>query len=124
MSRRRRDNKPKARLSPTKSVAFLTDDFMDDLDIPELPDQIPRRLEEAIVTRMKALFYHLKEAKKSKYSRPFEIRLVRDAHRIVLTAYELDIAYSQIYYAEFKELVEALGYERTDAGYKKKDPDY
>lgn len=92
---------------------------MDDLGVPTLPEGIPQRLEDAIKARIDAFLYHLRDAKKTEYVKPIEIRLVRDAHRAVLTAFELKISGCEVYYATFRKLVEELGYERTEAGYRK-----
>jgi hypothetical protein len=53
-----------------------------------------------------------------------ELRLVRDAHRAVLTAYELGLADAEALYGDFRKLVEELGYERTEVGYRRKEPLY
>ncbi len=112
-------NKPKERLSPTSTFAHLSDEFIDALSIPELPDNIPERLAEAVRRRVNALLYALKVAKKERYVPALEIRLVRDAHRAVLTAYELNMSDGEVFYASFRKLVEELGYERTDVGFSK-----
>jgi hypothetical protein len=119
MSRKKDPSRPKVRFSPTKTVANLSDDFVEGLTIPELPEQIPQRLETALRRRVAAYLYQLREAKKAQYVPALEIRLLRDAHRAVLTAYELGLSESDVYYAEFRRLVEELGYERTDVGFKK-----
>jgi hypothetical protein len=109
----------KPRLSPTNTVAHLTDDLIEGLDLPKLPEGIPVRLAAAIRRRAQAYLFALKEAKKEQYVRVLEIRLIRDAHRAVLTAYELGIQDAEVFYAEFRQLVEELGYERTDIGFKR-----
>jgi hypothetical protein len=101
-------------------VANLTDDLIAEMHIPELPAQIPQRLEEAIVAKANSLLYHLREAKRHRYIQPLEVRLIRDTFRIVLTAYELNIPGSKVFYGEFKTLIADLGYERTDVGFIKK----
>lgn len=120
MGRKRNRSLPKERLSPTNTVANLTDDFMDQLNLPQLPDRIPARLEEAMRKRVNGLLYHMRVATKERYVGAMELRLVRDAHRAVLSAYELGIHDSETYYATFRRLVEALGYERCEVGYRKK----
>ncbi len=66
---------------------------------------------------MQKLLYCLREAKQRRYAGAFEVRLLRDAHRAVLAAYELDLPDCQVYYAEFRKLAEELGYARVDVGY-------
>lgn len=120
---RKRDRDPSVpRLSPTHTVAHLTDEFIDEMNIPELPESIPSRLEEAVRRRVQALLYCLQEAKRQRYVGALEVRLVRDAHRAVLTAYELGLAEGEIFYARFRDLVEDLGYERTDIGFTRREP--
>ena len=119
---RKRSRDTKERRSPTDTVAHFTDDFMEELGIPGLPEGIPQRLEDALRVRIDAFLYHLREAKKTEYVRPIEMRLVRDAHRAVLTAYELKIPGAEVYYATFRKLVEELGYQRCEAGYRKVEP--
>ena len=99
MSRKKEESHPRARLSPTATVAHLTDQFIDAMNIPALPDNVPTRLADAVRKR------------------------VRDAFRAVLTAYELHLPDGEIFYAKFRELVEALGYERTEIGFRKPDPE-
>ena len=118
MAKRTR-SEPRARVSPVQTMAHITDDFVEDLGIPPLPGKLPDRLAHAIEARVESLLFHLKDARSKQYARPFELRLVRDAHRIVLTAYELGMSESEAWYARFKELAEELGYERTDVGYRK-----
>ncbi len=113
----------KPRRSPTQTVAHLTDDFVDGLHIPELPSQVPQRLRKAIRERTSALLFRLEEAKKAQYHGPFEVRLVRDAHRVVLTACELGLPEGEVDYARFRELVTDLGYRRTEVGFRKKGGD-
>lgn len=120
MSNRRERSQPRERLSPTNTVSDYSDDFIESLKLPHLPEQIPGRLEEAICKRITALLYLLKEAKREKYVGTLEIRLVRDAHRAVLTAYELGLSESEVFYASFRQLVEELGYERMDVGFHKR----
>jgi len=115
---RRRDNNPeRPRRSPTETVADASDIHMDDMNLPELPGRIPDRLASALESRVEALFYELQRAKRAGYIPPLEIRLVRDAHRAVLTACELGLPEGEVYYARFRALVEELGYERTDVGF-------
>lgn len=119
MSKKRDRTNPRARLSPTHTLANASDDFIDSLRIPSLPDHIPGRLEEALLKRINAFIYQLREARKDQYVEILEIRLVRDAHRAVLTAFELGLNEAEVFYATFRQLVEDLGYERTDVGYRK-----
>jgi hypothetical protein len=115
---RKRDRDPSVpRLSPTHTVARLTDDLIEEMNIPELPDSIPTRLADAVRRRVQALLYCLQEAKRRRYVGALEVRLVRDAHRAVLTAYELGLPDGEIFYAKFRDLVQDLGYERTDIGF-------
>lgn len=122
MSKRRDRGAPKERLSPTHTVAHLTDDLVAQLNVPELPESIPERLQEAIRKRVNAFLFLLKEAQKERYVAALEIRLVRDAYRAVLTAYELGLPEGEVYYASFRRLVEELGYERTDVGFARRPP--
>ena len=112
---------PRNKMSPLNTVAHLTDGFIDDLQLPGLPDGIPDRLTQAIRERVNAHLFRLKEAKQVQWHKPFEVRLVRDAHRIVLTAYELGLPEAEAYYATFRELAEDLGYHRVDVGYRRED---
>lgn len=122
MTRRRERNEPRERRSPTATVANYSDDFIEELDIPPLPEGIPQRLEEAIRARVTALLFRLREAKQEQYIKVLEVRLVREAYQAVLTAYELGIADSEVLYANFRHLVEDLGYEPADIGFVKKRP--
>jgi len=106
-----------------ETVAHLTDHMMEDLDIPRLPDTIPQRLENAVRARVEAYLFQLREAARTRYVRPLEVRLLRDAHRAVLTACELEIPDAHVYYAKFRHLVEDLGYERVDVGFRRTPPD-
>ena len=119
MGRKKDKSLPKERLSPTHTVANLNDDFMDQLNLPQLPDRIPARLEDALRKRVNSLLYHMRVATQERYVGAMELRLVRDAHRAVLTGYELGIHDSETYYATFRRLAEALGYERCEVGYRK-----
>lgn len=116
----KKKDKPKLRLSPTDTVAHLTDDLIAGLDIPRLPESIPERLADAIRRRAEAYLYALKEARQQRYVGALEIRLLRDAHRAVLTAYELGLPDGAVYYAQFRSLVEQLGYERAEVGFKRR----
>jgi hypothetical protein len=124
MSRKNDKSNPRQRISPTETVAHLTDDFVESLDIPPLPDSIPARLENALRRRIMAFMHYLKSARKQRYVGALELRLVRDAHRAVLTAYELGLADAEALYGDFRKLVEELGYERTEVGYRRKEPLY
>ncbi len=121
MSKRRDDQEPAERRSPNQTVADASDAFVDGLHVPELPTRVPDRLREAIDRRVDALLYQLEQAERRHWVSPLEIRLVRDAHRAVLTAYELRLPGAEIRYARFRKCVGALGYERTDVGYRKAD---
>jgi hypothetical protein len=120
VTRRRDDTEPRARLSPTATVDHLTDDLMEAFAIPPLPDSVPQRLADAIQRRVAALLYCLREAKNRRYVGALEIRLVRDTFRAVLTAYELQLPDCEAHYATFRQLVEDLGYERVEAGFRKR----
>lgn len=124
MGRKRDRPPPQERLTPTHTVAHLTDDFIDQLNIPELPGNIPARLEVAIRKRVNALLYQLREVTGDRLVRPFEMRLVRDAHRAVLTAYELKLSDAEVLYASFRRLAEELGYERAEVGFRKDPPPF
>ncbi len=119
MSRKRTHDGPRPRRSPTRTLADASDVFVEKLDIPDLPERIPERLAEALCRRVEALLYQLDRAAHERWRKPLEVRLVRDTHRAVLTAYELGVSESEVYYARFRELVTALGYERTDVGFSK-----
>ncbi len=86
MSRKRNQDEPRPRRSPTRTVADASDVFAEDLDIPDLPAKIPDRLSDAIRRRVEALLYQLDRAAHEQWLKPLEVRLVRDAHRAVLTA--------------------------------------
>lgn len=90
-----------------------------DLNIPRLPESIPQRLESAIQARVEAYLFQLREATRVRYVRPLEVRLLRDAHRAVLTACELKIHDAEVYYAQFRHLAQELGYERVEVGFRK-----
>lgn len=119
MGKKRIESPVKQQLSPTATVRDMSEAFMRELGIPDLPRSIPQRLEDAIRARVQALLFQLKEARREGYVKMIEVRLVRDAHRAVLTAYELGMRESKEWYAQFRELVEALGYERVDVGFVK-----
>ncbi len=102
-------------------MSHVTDDLIAELGIPGLPESIPQRLEQAIQARVEAFLFHLREAAQKRYIRPLEVRLLRDAQRAVLTAIELGLHDGEIYYAKFRRLVEALGYEKTDVGFRRAD---
>jgi hypothetical protein len=112
---------PRNKMSPLNTVAHLTDEFINDLQLPELPGGIPDRLSNAVRERVNAHLFRLKEAKQVQWHKPFEVRLVRDAHRIVLTAYELGMPEAEAYYATFRQLAEDLGYRRADVGYQRRE---
>ncbi len=119
MGKKRARSPSRERLSPTRTVAHLTDEFIEGLGIPPLPDRLPDRLADAIRARTDALLFHMERARTKSYAYPFEVRLVRDAHRIVLAAWELQLPDAEVYYARFRRLVEDLGYERTAVGFRK-----
>ncbi|HEY3355714.1 MAG TPA: hypothetical protein VGQ83_20855 [Polyangia bacterium] len=108
------------RRSPTATLGNYADDFIAGLDLPQLPEAIPQRLDEAVHARVNALLFQLREAKKEQWIKVLEVRLVRDAHRAVLTAYELGLGDAEVLYATFRRLVEDLGYESTDVGFTKR----
>ena len=116
---RRKDPGPRPRRSPTETVADVSSDHMDDLHLPELPRKIPDRLSKALHSRVEALLYQQEGARRARHIPPLEIRLVRDAHRAVLTACELGLSDGEVFYARFRELVEELGYERTEVGFRR-----
>ena len=120
-NRRRPRSDPREKLSPVATVSHVTDDLIAELGIPGLPESIPQRLEQAIQARVEAFLFHLREAAQKRYIRPLEVRLLRDAQRAVLTACELGLHDGEIYYAQFRRLVEALGYEKSDVGFRRKD---
>lgn len=121
MTRKRDRSEPRQRISPTQTVSHLTDDFVEELALPVLPESLPQRLAEAIGHRVEALLYHLREAKRRQYVGALEIRLVREAHQAVLTACELHLPDGSAYYAEFRQLMLDLGYEKVAVGFAKPD---
>ena len=120
MGKKRDRPEPRERRSPLARVVNVSEDFIRDLDIPALPENIPQRLEEAIRARVNALFFHLREAAKERYVKVLEVRLVREAFRAVLTAHELRLADSEVLYATFRRLVDELGYDSADVGFMKR----
>ena len=123
MTRKHDHSEPRERRSPTATLTN-TDEFIADLNLPQLPEGIPQRLEEALRARVNALLFQLREAKREQWVKILEVRLVREAYRAVLTAHQLAIADSEVLYATFKHLVEDLGYESTDVGFvKRPSPD-
>jgi hypothetical protein len=119
MGSKRERNEPRERRSPIQTVSNYTDDFMEDLGLPTLPGNIPQRLADALHSRIKALLYQLREARTERYVATIEIRLVRDTLQAVLTAHELGLSDSEALYAEFRRLVEELGFESTQVGFAK-----
>ncbi len=119
MTKKRDISEPRARLSPTATLTHVSEEFIEGLRIPPLPETIPQRLLEAVERRVQSLLFHLKEAKQRRYVRALEIRLVREAQRAVLTAYELKLPDAEVHYAAFRQLVEELGYERVEVGFAK-----
>jgi len=120
MGKKRDDTEPRPRLSPTATVEHLTEELVAELAIPPLPEGVPQRLADAIERRVQALLYRLREASTRRYVGALEIRLVRDAFRAVLTAYELKLPDSEVYYATFRHLVDELGYDSADVGFTKR----
>ncbi len=116
---RRTRGESKSRFNPNETVMHLTDDFARDLNVPALPERIPDRLADALRKRVQAYLYHLQKARGGRYAPAMEIRLIRDAQRAVLTAFELNLSDGEVIYAEFRRAVEALGYQRCEAGYRK-----
>lgn len=119
MTKKRDRPEPRERRSPTETVSNYTDDFVENLGLPSLPGSIPQRLEDALRTRIKALLFRLREAKSERYVKLIEVRLVREAMQAVLTAHELGLSDSEALYAEFRHLVEDLGYVSTLVGFAK-----
>jgi hypothetical protein len=105
--------------SPSATCGNYAEDFIEDLHLPALPDAIPERLEDALRARVEALLYHLRSAKKEGYIPVLEVRLVREAQRAVLTAYELGLHDREVLYATFRRLVLDLGYVPADVGFCK-----
>ncbi len=119
MGRKRDRDLPKEQRSPTSTGANVSDGFIAGLDIPSLPESLPARLESALTQRIHALLFHLREARNDRYVPTLETRLLRDAHRAVLTGYELGIPDAKVHYATFRKLVEELGYERCEVGFRR-----
>lgn len=120
MTRKREPSQPRVGLSPVKTVAHLSDDFIRGLNIPVLPDQIPARLEDSLRRRVQAFLFYLAHFRRQRLVGALEIRLVRDAQQAVLAAHELGLVDADRLYAEFRHLVEDLGYERTEVGFSKR----
>ena len=108
---------PRERRSPDATVANVSEDFIKGLNIPALPEGIPSRLEDALRARISSLLFHLREAKRERYVKVLEVRLAREAHRAVLTAHELHLRDAEVLYAQFRRLLEDLGYRSTDVGF-------
>jgi hypothetical protein len=121
MGKKRDESEPKPRRSPTATVEYLTEELIAELAIPPLPEGVPQRLADAIERRVQALLYRLREAITRRYVGALEIRLARDAFRAVLTAYELRLPDAEAHYATFCKVVEELGYERVEVGFRKLD---
>ena len=66
MGKKRDRSEPREQRHPMATVANVSDDFIDQFNLPTLPDSIPARLEEALRARIDALFFRLKEAKSEK----------------------------------------------------------
>jgi hypothetical protein len=113
---------PRERRSPTETLTSYGDEFIADLNLPQLPDGIPQRLEEALRARVNAFLFQLREAKREQWVKVLEVRLLRDAYRAVLTAYELGLDDSEVLYATFRHLIADLGYDSTDVGFVKRLP--
>jgi hypothetical protein len=122
MSNKRDRPEPRERRSPDATVANVSDDFIKGLNIPELPEGIPARLEDALRVRINALLYQLREAKRERYLKVLEVRLAREAHRAVLTAHELHLRDADVLYATFRRLVHELGYKSVDVGFARAAP--
>jgi hypothetical protein len=122
MGRKRDVSEPRERRSPTATLSNYSDDFMAELNLPAIPDGIPERLAEAVHARVNALLFQLREAKKERYIKVLEVRLVREALSAVLTAHELRLADADVLYAAFRRAVAELGYESVDAGVVKRGP--
>ena len=124
MGQKRDRPEPRERRSPSATLSHATDDFIQELGVPALPEGIPQRLEDAIRARVNALLFHLREAKREQYVKVIEVRLIREALGAVLTACELKLPDGQVLYATFRQLVRDLGYDRADVGFlKRSTPD-
>jgi len=121
MSRWKNENPSRDRRSPTQTVADVSNAAMAELNIPDLPKNLPDRLVAALRARAEAFLYELEQATRNRYIAPLEIRLVRDAHRAVLTTCELGLSEGEVYYARFRKIVKELGYERSAVGFDKPD---
>ena len=119
MTRKHEHSEPRERRSPNATLTN-TDEFIADLNIPQLPEGIPQRLEEGLRARVNALLFQLREAKREQWVKVLEVRLVREAFRAVLTAHELAIGDADVLYATFRHLVDELGYDATDVGFVKR----
>ncbi|MFC1754455.1 hypothetical protein ACFL96_13855 [Thermoproteota archaeon] len=117
---RKRDRKEAERLSPTETLDNVTDNFLEtELHIPEL-SSVPERLEQSIKSRTEQCLHYLKWMNSQDYATPYEVRLIVETRDMISTAKMLGINDADRYYAQFKNLVEDLGYERIDRGFKKK----
>ncbi len=121
MTRKHESHEARERRSPNATLTN-TDEFIADLNLPQLPEAIPQRLEEALHARVNALLFQLREAKKQQWVKVLEVRLVREAFRAVVTAHEFQIQDCDVFYANFRHLVDELGYESTDVGFVKREP--
>jgi hypothetical protein len=106
-----------------ETVAQLTDELIAALNIPSLPEGVPQRLEEALRARIDACLFHLRERRHDRLIPALEIRLVREAHSAVLTACELGLRDGKVYFATLRKLLEEMGYERTEVGFRRKPPE-
>ncbi len=121
MTRKHESHEARERRSPDATLTN-TDEFIADLNLPQLPEGIPQRLEEGLRARINALLFQLREAKKEQWVKPLEVRLIREAYGAVLAAHELALADADVLYASFRHLVQDLGYERVDVGFVKREP--
>jgi hypothetical protein len=119
MNRKRDALEPRPRRSPMETVKDATDDLFAELRIPGLPENVPERLQDGLRTRIEALLFHLRECKRNRFVAALELRVVREAQSAVLTACELNIRDCRVYFATLRELLEELGYERTEAGFRR-----
>jgi hypothetical protein len=108
--------------SPTETLANVTDELMASFNVPAIAGNIPQRLQDDLTARVEALLFALREAKQRQHVRALEIRLVRDTMQAVLAANELELKDAEVWYAEFRRLVEELGFQRTEVGFTKPPP--
>ncbi|MBU0461661.1 MAG: hypothetical protein KJ574_03675 [Nanoarchaeota archaeon] len=124
MGRRDRDEtrEPPPAVPPNATLDNITDNYIDSLDLPQLP-KIPDRLEDAVKKRGEACLYHLRHAVRQRMPRPYELRMAVCVRDVISTANELGMSEAKKWNGEFRQIMKDLGYERIDLGYRKIEED-